>query len=160
MTNVEVLTMSDSSYKYYTSKVKGNAKTSRNMASLKLTRNRELALCYKRDNSAKKNPRAWYGYGSLRFMVQDNEVKWIENDCANFPMWYLDWDKYVKLSEELGIDEKHVKIKKSTIHRTTPVVPATGGGYSSLNDKKAKVEKKSWINRLLKLCKKSLTNNK
>lgn len=105
----ELLTFSHEALKYYRNHVRGNADIPEIQAQRKMSRNMALAFSYKKDSEAKKHPRAWYSYGALRFMVRDGEVKWIQNHCRTFPMWYKDWDRYYGLSEYFRIDEKYVK---------------------------------------------------
>lgn len=107
--DIELIKFNEHSLNYYRKHVKGNKNVSEEEANKKITRNMYLSLRYKRDNLTKKNPREWYAYGQLRFMVQNGEVKWIENNCVYFPMWYKDWNKYHELSKKLGIEKKHIE---------------------------------------------------
>jgi hypothetical protein len=140
MSELKMLKLNDNSYEYYRNKVKGNENISREQAERKLTRNSLLSFVYMKDSPAKKNPRTWYSYGALRFMVQNNEVKWIENNCRVYPMWYLDTAKYMSLSDELGIDKEHVKIYEK------PVID----DRIQARTLKPK-QNKNWLQRILKL---------
>lgn len=105
---LDTIKFNKSTFNYYKKHVKGDIDIDLETANKKITRNMYLALAYKKKNH-KDGMKIWYSYGALRFMVQNSEVKWIENHCAGFPMWYKDWDKYTELSKELGIDEEHVR---------------------------------------------------
>lgn len=105
----EIICFNENTLAYYRKNVKGNEFISKRQADLKISRNKELAIIYRKDGLDKKNPRTWYAYGALRFMVSEGEVKWIENHQKVLPMWYLDEDKYYKLSKQLGIDSDHIK---------------------------------------------------
>lgn len=107
----ESIVFNEHTLSYYKRHVKGNGNISTELANKKITRNKELAFIYRKDDDSKKNPRVWYSYGMLRFMVQDGEVRWMENHRKKFPMWYKDWDKYNALNTYLQIEDGHVKSK-------------------------------------------------
>lgn len=105
----ELLTLNANSLDYYRRFVNGNIDIPEDQAKRKMTRNMLLAFPYKKDSDVKKHPRVWYTYGSLRFIVKNNEVTWIVNHKPVFKAWSKDWDEYNRLNKDLGIDKKYIK---------------------------------------------------
>lgn len=140
MVVMKILTLNRSSFEYYTRKVKGNSEISLDQAARKMTRNKNLSFIYRKDSPEKLNPRTWHAYGALRFMVQNDEVKWMENNCKMFPMWFNDWDEYLRLSKELEIEERYVK----------GFVPPVEVNEPDELTKEMLSKKKSWLQRLFK----------
>lgn len=100
---VELIKLNKASLSYYQRFVKANENISEDQANRKMTRNMLLAMPYKKDSEAKKNPRVWYSYGCLRFIVKNNEVIWIQNKLPMMKGWYKDYEKYETLNKELEI---------------------------------------------------------
>lgn len=92
--------LSDRAYEQYTTVLKKNKRTCRDQATRKMIRNRELALPM---NKTFDGRGIVYSYGTMRFMVRDEVVMWIENEHKQLPMWYKDKDKYRELNRQLGI---------------------------------------------------------
>lgn len=98
MTNI--LKLTDEVFDYYQNKTAGNKNISRELAELKMTRNMHLALPYNHNSG-----RTWYAYGQLRFAVENGVVGWIVNKRREPAVWSKDWDKYDRLTNELGLME-------------------------------------------------------
>lgn len=94
------LALSKGIYHQYTATVNGNENTSHHQAVLKFKRSIQLAHQNERPDGS-----IHYKYGSLHFIVANGIVVWMRNNCKPEPGWKRDDHLYVKLSEELGIED-------------------------------------------------------
>lgn len=107
--SIDFLTFNESTLNYYRKSIRGNEDISEDQARRKMTRNMMLAYPYRQESRAKKHPRTFYTYGSLRFIVRDNIVISLINHQKVFKVWKKDWDKYNELNIRFEIDEKYIK---------------------------------------------------
>lgn len=93
-----LLELNDKALNAYRNNVKGNAELDYDVIQRKMTRNMLLA-----ETLYKSETKAIYQYGSMRFEVKNGVVKWLTNN-HKFSGWKLDKKEYVRLSNELGIE--------------------------------------------------------
>lgn len=100
--NLDILQFKKGLFKYYKEQVEGNDSITLEQARKKMTRNMHLAA--KADSTGFHSQK--YMYGSLHFVVSDRGViTWIKNRQFTPQNWESDKEKYVQLSEELGIED-------------------------------------------------------
>lgn len=109
---MKLLNVSNDVLQYYREKVRGNENITLDQARKKLTRNVMLA---KKVTPRKRLDRllgiSLYQYGNLHMKLRWNKIIYIKNHRSgkHYGNWKLDKEKYIRLSEELGIEE--VKFK-------------------------------------------------
>lgn len=133
---MKLLTMTKKVYNYYRENVKGNENSSYSLIQRKLTRN--MLLAHKLDSNGHTGE--YFCYGRLHFIVVDSKVVWIKNGLKTPYEWQLDKREYLRLSEELSIDDADTyseKVKKDIKYFVKRKVNKV---KHALNINKAKVE--------------------
>ena len=100
---IKLLELNRKTFNYYREELNGNKNDSYSVAKRKMTRNMMLAQKQPKIELKKGEK---YCYGSLHFLVVNNNVVWIKNRCSKPTGWILDKSEYVELNEKLRIDGK------------------------------------------------------
>lgn len=96
--------MTDNSLKQYKNLVNGASKLSELDVQKKMTRNMILGYLYKEDSPDSENPRLYYSYGNMRFIVRGERVIWVGNNYKAHKEWKKDKIKKNKLDRVLRIE--------------------------------------------------------
>lgn len=97
---MQKLSLAKGIYQQYKTTVEGNEETTVQQAGLKMTRNMQLAHESKRPDGS-----SHYRYGCLHFIVANDTVVWMQNNCKPQKNWKRNNKLYLKLNKELGIKE-------------------------------------------------------
>ncbi|MGG3890237.1 hypothetical protein [Metabacillus fastidiosus] len=103
---IKLFKLSNEAFKQYWSTTKGNYDISKELAIKKLTRNILLAKEVKlRDKLDRLFAKRMFQYGNLTIITQWNRIIEVKNHTGGrkYGNWHFDKEKYIRLSEQLGI---------------------------------------------------------